>query len=273
MYVVDVGANSGDLGKYLLEKNLVKKIFSIEPNNIVCSEPLSLLAGIYKDKFIYVPAAISSSNGVSKLYAPNTMSGQVSSLLEINQNGDWSESVLINFAKNDLQEYINVKTLSVETFIREYNISQIDFLKIDTQGTDLEILESFLKLTDVRVAAVEVEGSISSQRSHYINSRNSMQFLINILNKYGFSIFKIMPASSDCNEFNVIIAKSENEFERIDSILVFKNFPIFSRFWSVIGIGSKTSVIDLQKSLIKKIITSVSHPFSSYKSLLIKLTS
>jgi hypothetical protein len=125
----------------------------------------------------------------------------------------------------------------------------------------------------VCVAAVEVEGSISSQRSHYMNSRNSVQFLTEILKRYGFSIFKITPASSDCNEFNVIIAKSEDEFERINSILEFKNLPIFSRFWTVIGVGSKTSVVDLQKSLLKKILTSVSHPFSSYKSLLVKLTS
>jgi len=275
MIVVDIGANVGDLGKDLVTKSQDIKYLAIEPNHSICGASLESLKREYPESFDYRIVAVSDKDGDGVLHSSQSLNGQVGSLLEINQSGDWQENVRSSFNVPPEERSIVVNTVSVPTLIKDHGITCIDFLKIDTQGTDLQILENFLESSDVRVAVVEIEVTANAQDSHYVGSKNSMSNFFELVNLHGFKVVRMMPASGDCTEYNIFIAKTYSDYARVDAHLDFKSLRIFSRFWTVLGIGNQMGPgqKDLHLSLFKKLLGSVRHPASSYKSLLIKLTS
>jgi|LauGreSuBDMM15SN_2_FD.fasta_scaffold03052_2 FkbM family methyltransferase len=275
MIIVDVGANKGDLALDICPKKSDIIFYGIEPNYILFEKPLKALEKAFQGVFNYVPFALADFSGTSKLYASQHMAGQIGSLLKINESNSWPSDISSSFSDKKISESIDVNVIKVSEFLHDYRIVGIDFLKIDAQGMDLLILSEFLMHADVKVVAVEVEIMPFGLNSHYKNSRNSFLDLLELMQRFKYEIIRIMPANSDCNEYNVFLAKSYDDYRNVDLILEFKNLAIFSRFWKVLGVGndSQVDVGKLQSQLVRKFISSFFHPISSYKSLLIKLTS
>jgi FkbM family methyltransferase len=275
MIVVDVGANKGDLALDICPKRSDLIFYGIEPNHILFEKPLKALEKAFQGVFNYLPFALADFSGTSKLYASQYMAGQIGSLLKINESNSWPDDVFSSFSDKNLSESIDVNVIEVSKFLYDYRITDIDFLKIDAQGMDLLILNEFLMHANVKVVAVEVEIIPFGVNSHYKNSRNSFLDLLELMQRFKYEIIRIMPANSDCNEYNVFLAKSYADYRHVDLILEFKNLAIFSRFWKVLGVGndSQVDIGKLQSQLARKFISSFFHPISSYKSLLIKLTS
>lgn len=274
MIVIDVGANKGDLSGYLLSHKENLHIFALEPNSLECAESLNSISKLYPSNFVFIPKAISRTNGVSKLFAPQVLDGQVASLLKLNMGGAWHRDVSEKFAGDKGIQFIEVETCTVENFSEVYGVRDIDFIKIDTQGTDLDILEDFLRHCNVKVAVDEIEINSDIGMSHYLGSKNDIHRLMSILDLYQYRIIRMMPGSTDCREYNVFISKSLEDYTEVDNILNFSLIPVFSRFWEVLGIGDRnTNIYALQKSLFSKIKSAFSHPLQSYRSVLIKLSS
>lgn len=274
MIVVDVGANKGELSKFLLERNKDVTIYAIEPNFLLFSESLNKIQSDFPENFTYLSRAISKNNGHAKLFAPEILGGHVGSLLPLNNFGSWGPESLKNLPESDTSHYIDVETSTAGEIVKILSLSQIDFLKIDTQGTDLDILEDFLAVCDIKVAAVEVEVSSIQSLTHYKDSDNGLMRLMKILQNHNYEIMRMMPVSGDCSEYNVFVAKTILDFESINKKLIFSAMPVFSRYWKVLGIGARDKEIrQLQVSLSKKILASLMHPKQSYRSMLIKLSS
>ena len=273
MIVVDVGANKGELSKFLLEKTQGIFVYAIEPNYMLCSESLTKIHIQNPQNFTYLPIAISRTKGRAKLFAPEVLGGQVGSLLQINTSGAWHPSVSTSLLTATNNSFLEVDTCTVAEITETLNIHFIDFLKIDTQGTDLDILEDFLSKCDVKVAAVEVEINPDQSLSHYQHSNNDIWRLFGILQFFGFRIMRMMPVSADCREFNIFIAKSNSDFDHVDQWLNFRSMPVFSRYWEVLGIGDKSQDLGhLQRSIFKKVRSALRHPRQSFKSVIIKLS-
>lgn len=275
LVIVDVGANVGDLSKHLLLNNRNLYVYSIEPNKEICEPSLLDLAHKYPNNFFYVPAALSLYDGEAKLYSSKILNGQIASTLKPNIEGSWSKIIKDQVKEFPENEHVKVKALSVQKFIQEHDLTKIDFLKIDIQGVDVDILEKFLELSEVSVAVMEVEVDGSMKMKHYLNSSNTFHELFDVLKTHGYRIIKIFPATGDCNEYNVFISKSKEIYDAVDNLLDFANIPIFSRFWKVLGIGHKENqeLSNLHKNFVRKLITSIKHPIKSYKSVLMKITS
>lgn len=275
MIVIDVGANKGELAMDICPRVSDVTIFAVEPNYILFQEQLKALEDKFPNRFHFVPAALADFDGTARLYAPQHMEGQIGSLLKIDDNNSWMKEIKNNFSTDKLDESIEVEVFSVQKFLNKYKITDIDFLKIDSQGTDLLILNEFLINSIVKVAAVEIEVTPSGSNSHYKNANNSFHDLLTVLQRTKYEIIRIMPANTECNEYNVFIAKSYKDYEKVDQELSFHELKIFSRFWKVLGIGndSVNNLKTLQLLLIRKMISAFTHPITSYRSLLIKLTS
>lgn len=83
------------------------------------------------------------------------------------------------YGNTTLTESRVIKTISFKTLIEKYNIKKIDFLKIDTEGYDFEILKMFpWELTELNPVIIKVE------RKH-VNSREMKEFL----NTKGYHVF------------------------------------------------------------------------------------
>lgn len=67
------------------------------------------------------------------------------------------------------QETIQIDALSPETFLDRYSIGHIDYLSIDTEGCELEILKHFdFSKIDVKIIGVE-NGSRTPELFNYLN--------------------------------------------------------------------------------------------------------
>jgi len=134
--LVDVGANTGTYSS-LLRKGFPKaKIYSFEPN----PNTFKVLSKNCGDSVELINKGIGEAEGELNLYfdPDNLTSEQASSDPEILKT--------IAKAQNLTSEKIAVTTL--DQFVEEYNIAEIDFLKIDTEGFELEALKGAKSLLE-----------------------------------------------------------------------------------------------------------------------------
>jgi len=140
--IVDIGAHYGYFTMYAA-KNIGQhsKVFAVEPaeknyinlvkNVEACKlhniNPLKLaLAGITSNRLFYTAK-------------------------------DWNNSLFSNYLDH-MQEGDNVFCLSISDFMQKYDIQQIDFLKIDCEGAEHEILQKTDQATlqKIKVIAMEI---------------------------------------------------------------------------------------------------------------------
>lgn len=109
----------------------------------------------------YSPYAISNIQGVSDFYvtvgpgAAGMLEPDTTRLKEIIWKGDEYKK---NFADDifTVEKVIQVKTNTIEGFAKDNNISYIDYLKIDVEGSEYEVLESAGSLLE-KVAVIKAE--------------------------------------------------------------------------------------------------------------------
>jgi FkbM family methyltransferase len=105
----------------------------------------------------HIPLALSSSKGESTLYV--TKEPMCSSLYPPN------EAYLARFAglpeMVNLEFTIGLETTTLDAFCKTENINEIDFLQIDVQGADLQVLEGGPFILSSSVLAIQVEVEFS----------------------------------------------------------------------------------------------------------------
>jgi FkbM family methyltransferase len=152
LVAVDVGAANGLPETWQMLRSSSAFFYLIEPNPDSCANLPRYFkpeeAGTYK----IIPVAVSGTGGTRKLYVSNASTG--SSLLSPNTR----------LAKEYVSpEYLfPLKILQVETrtladIFDELGEQQLDFFKLDTQGTELEILQGLSSDRMNRVLGVELE--------------------------------------------------------------------------------------------------------------------
>lgn len=88
------------------------------------------------DNVQYINAAITENDGTAKMYtAPDHIT---------QKDKDYKGmSTLYQNSNNALTEVVEVQTMSFDTLLSTTGITQIDYLKIDTEGYDGKILQAF----------------------------------------------------------------------------------------------------------------------------------
>ncbi|MBY0357049.1 MAG: FkbM family methyltransferase [Candidatus Obscuribacterales bacterium] len=124
--IFDVGANEGQTIKSLKRAFPKSTIHSFEPSPELF---LKLKQNYERDGVHVWNLGLGAESKQSKLYENSSCSG-MNSFLELGEFG-WGE-----IAKESL---INIDT--VDNFCRQQKIDQIDLLKSDTQGFDLEVVK------------------------------------------------------------------------------------------------------------------------------------
>jgi FkbM family methyltransferase len=174
--VFDVGANIGQTTSRMI------RVFPIA--EIYCFEPIK--STYYKLK--------RNTEGESRVHNYQVALGStVKSQLVILQ-----ESSLLNSLKHELnsvnqgdlnQEKVeNIKIDTIDNFCVKNNIKHIDFLKIDAEGFDLEVLKGAQKLIDSGgVEFIQVETGISYTNNEHIPLQQFRQHL----EKRGYVLFGI----------------------------------------------------------------------------------
>ncbi len=171
---IDVGACIGETIDDFKDYDL---IYAIEPS----PEEFNILKEKYKDdkRIIPIQCAISDKDGEEILNCYEN--GRFSSLLDFNKKGEFYNFCEKNVESFDnLKDKVKVNTFRLDTLIDKYNIDHIDYLKVDTQGTDLKIVQSLGKyLEKVNTIQMEVQlkqlyqGSSTKEAvTKYMNDNN-----------------------------------------------------------------------------------------------------
>jgi len=200
MNIIEVGANSGGHTEKLLEQYPDAQFYLFEPTRELIWKDLIPKFGHLKNVHI-IPFAIDIENTFKQF--------------NVAGHEDWGCSSLHNFS-SDIQEiwprddfrtthsYI-VPTIKLKTFCDIYNIGEIDFLWIDAQGNDYNVLLSLEdKIDDVKEG--QCEGSWRVKL--YEGVENGVDTILQFLTQKGFDT-KLESNDHTAAEGNVFFQRSK----------------------------------------------------------------
>lgn len=198
--IVEIGANDGRTFLPLAHVRPEFRFFAFEPTPELCARIRTASRGL--SNYELIQAAVGEEAGQATF--------NVSAL------GDWGCSSLLDFAdgvqvkwedRDDLQvtHRITVDVVRLDDFLRKRNIPVVDFLHIDAQGMDLNILRSLgAELPRIRAGVIEVP---LSEAVALYRGQHSRREAKDFLRANGFEITATVAQQ---NEENLFFARPGN---------------------------------------------------------------
>lgn len=152
---IDVGAHEGELTFPFAAADRSLLVYAFEPNLHAASRIMGRLRN-----YVVLPIAVAERDGSAELQV--NQYEQSSSLLPADQAGmkSW-----ITDQEFKVVGTVTVPTMRLDTFMNEAGIDAVDYLKIDAQGLDLEVVKSAGdRLRDV--AKVQLEATTVDYRQY-----------------------------------------------------------------------------------------------------------
>lgn len=144
----DVGANKGEYAKHLSTQFRNAEIHCFEPNSAAFKELEK------NDALISNNIALGHKNEIETLYVPTTDRSSTHSTLV-------RESLFRKKVINE--EQIEIRTLS--SYCEDNGVKRIDFLKIDTEGFELEVVKGAQSMLDsIHVIQFEMSYNLAFKR-------------------------------------------------------------------------------------------------------------
>jgi len=152
--VIDVGARGGASSEWMRIGKAISLI-GFEPDEKECDK-LNNSKSKGKLKQIYYPYAIAGKEGIRNFYL--TRRRTVSSLYKPIQ-AEWKKYGIIGSERNrraEVERVVKVDAITLDDFCKIQKLKP-DFLKLDTQGSELEILKSGFKKHIDSLIGLEIE--------------------------------------------------------------------------------------------------------------------
>jgi len=173
--ILDVGANEGQTANQFIKFFPGARIFCIEPvsgtfqklkNNVKANNVsfYHLALGSESGSFEIKTSFDNSNNTMNSLKTPNP----------------------VNEGKEFKVEKVNVMTLDM--FCKEQQVSEISYLKIDTEGFDLEVLKGGRSMLEQKkIGFIEVEAGMNPDNKYHV----SFDDLKNYLESFDYYLFGV----------------------------------------------------------------------------------
>lgn len=172
--IFDVGANVGQSSKIYLEKFPHCKIYCFEPVSETFRQLKENLGTIERIEFHQV--ALGSSRGVGDM---------------VLQGGSDTFYLLPQAMPSLGNEHVKLESVKIDTldgFCSVHKIDRISFLKIDTEGGDLEVLKGASSmLGEQKIDLVQVEAGMNPDNCRHV----SFEVLKGFLESCGYMLFGI----------------------------------------------------------------------------------
>ncbi len=171
LVIFDIGSNLGNYSEYISD------IFYKREISIHSFEPIKELLKSQKIKsgnLIKNNVAVSENNGVIKFYERDISSQ--SSLYEFS-----------NLENDKIVKSYDVKTINLIDYMEKHSIKNIDILKLDVEGKELDIIKSLAKgFKDIDIKIIKIE---SAYRGHNQDSFSNLLEIYAILNSNNYEFF------------------------------------------------------------------------------------
>ena len=169
----DVGANIGEYTQYATSINQEIQVHCFEPVKKTFGE---LKKNINNDKVVFNNWALSDTIGTSKIFVYGELFGTNS----INYHPSLASQ------NNPLEEVINLSTL--DNYIKINNINNINFLKIDTEGHELNVLKGGVEAFNLaKIDVIQFE-----YNELWKNTKNKLQDVFELLEK-NYDFYRLTP--------------------------------------------------------------------------------
>ena len=148
--VLDVGAHKGETINKFLKTFKIKKIISFEasPKNFLkLKYNLKKLSKKFRNSEIIIEN-IALSNEKKEIQFKHFIESSSSTISEIDESSSYYKKkykMLNLFGNKKNYQIINLQTLKLSDYLLKNKIGIIDFLKIDTEGSELEIIQGLDK--------------------------------------------------------------------------------------------------------------------------------
>ena len=148
--VFDVGAHEGETIKLCLDHFNIEKIYSFEPSHFsfknLKKKVNKLKNKKIKTEIILENIALGVENKNIKIKHMNESSS--STIKELNTESKYykkKQKLLFNLKNRNLFKEISVQQKNLDEYISQKKIQKLDFLKIDTEGYEFEVLSGVKK--------------------------------------------------------------------------------------------------------------------------------
>jgi len=166
---IDVGAHHGETTLGYANHNPGLRVFAFEPNLRAAAKMIGKAPN-----FIVLTMAVAEKDGIAEFQI--NARDEASSLLPMDEEARkaWASTCALTIESTTL-----VPTIRLDTFMNLFEISKVDFLKIDTQGMDLAVLKSAgSRLRDCAKVTLEVDISPRRLYSGSPSKRDVVSFML-----------------------------------------------------------------------------------------------
>ena len=165
--VLDVGAHRGDYALEVL-KNTQAEVHCFEPQPQLCRQMQHNLAE-FGDRVRLIPKGVAARSGKLNLYC-NPESPELASFsAEVNA---------IPYVDNS--STIEVEITTLDQYVLEAGLTRVDFIKIDTEGYELEVLQGAERLLrEFKPAMIQLEFNL-----HHLLCGTSLYAIASLLPDY-----------------------------------------------------------------------------------------
>ncbi len=196
--LIDVGANKGLYARELLQQysGHIAELHVFEPSRELMEKHL-----VFNDQRVRVNnLALSNASGAASLFKVTGSSG-LNSLTKRRLDH-------FDVEMNDVEE---ISTITLDEYVWQNGIEEIDLLKMDVEGHELDVLNGAIKcLQDNKIKCIQFEFGGCN-----IDTRVFLQdFWYLLVKKYSFSLYRITP-------FGVASVRGYSE---LDEIFLTTNF-------------------------------------------------
>jgi FkbM family methyltransferase len=191
--VFDIGANVGNTVEQFLNNS----------EKVICFEPNPALVSHLKHRFNGAPVVV-DGRGVS-----NHKGKQIFKISNANTISTFSEDWINNSRFTNSYNWnrtVEVETTTLDSIIDEYGVP--DYIKIDIEGYEYEVLTSFSKLLSNTVVAFEWAEE----------QKLKIESTINYLNKLGYNMFGYTISDGILYD-DQVDWKEYNDFNLLESLL------------------------------------------------------
>ena len=183
--IIDGGAHKGEFINFIKKKlKDFEIVYTFEPQKNIF-EILKINSN--SSKIFCYNYALSDSNDYRKLKINNITS--TSTFSEINEKSYWfiiKNLLLSGRFKSSFINEENVKTITLDSFVKKNNIKKIDLLKIDTEGHDLNVLKGSNEIfKQKKVKLILIEFHFSKMYKNY-----NIDEIHNYLSLFNFVLIK-----------------------------------------------------------------------------------
>lgn len=178
--LVDVGASGGTKDNWMLLRKYIQ-VIGFEPDK---REFINLSRQQEGESIKYLNTALYSEKTSLDFFLARKQ--QVSSLLRPNQK-------FLNSFENpkrfDVLEVVKIETDTLDNQLRKHKISDVDFIKLDTQGSELFILQGSEQILRESTFGLEIEVEFSQ----IYQDQPLFSDVDQLLRKLGFQLFDLRP--------------------------------------------------------------------------------